>query len=750
MSCSKIVLLDSLCELDSLRDDSGALSIVVSDSITLNKKTEELSDLDKIVSDYSNTFELVLTSREVTILKGIQYDKVSSSKQRFRAYLLNDDIVQIDGFLYIDSIEERIFDGIIKVKAQIIGTHQSWKETFRANKLTSLSLGQIEWIDSNIFNLWQNNDSYQDTGSAIYPMLANFGESLSNASNDVCILDIRFIVYLKALIENLFCISGYKVQSEFFNSTYFRKQALYLLAANFGTKEKIQHGTEAKVSSSIDSVIGGGIVPLDTIISNPTSKFDTINYEYLNNTGQNIYDSFIYVEAEMCNTDLLVGASAYVAISFFTGSGPFLLHPIPELNRAAIGNTLNSGECFSASAVVDCGQVLRDNLTNTGYIQNGWGFRVVLVNAINPFVKVSAGAYAHFYTKNPHNFEQGDIFEIAKTLNDTFSIYDLVLDIKKLFNLRFRTLEAQKIVEIEPEPKTYNTYQNFDEASFVAEGFSGNETNPDDVIDITDLIDVCQFVQRTFPDQNKAIYYDFKFKDSSDNYSRYKLFGESNLELWENDTSENVFNVDKKEIALNVIEPTLNDFDRSISNTIVQGTYIPYLWENAQAEGSSDLPEAGSNLAPRLFFVYGWQTQIKGFDAIGFIYEGITFQFVPNIGQLFEIPITFSPLTFGLPPQNNVFRDNLSADEQEKNLVNTFYSQNINDDLRIVELKIDAKISDLFFKCLDIRKVFRIFSEKSSLMRFNNHYQLVSISKNINSEELANLILKPLKSCNNG
>ena len=128
MSCSKIVLLDSLCELDSLRDDSGALSIIVSDSITLNKKTEELSDLDKIVSDYSNTFELVLTSREVTILKGIQYDKVSSSKQRFRAYLLNDEIVQIDGFLYIDSIEERIFDGIIKVKAQIIGTHQSWND----------------------------------------------------------------------------------------------------------------------------------------------------------------------------------------------------------------------------------------------------------------------------------------------------------------------------------------------------------------------------------------------------------------------------------------------------------------------------------------------------------------------------------------------------------------------------------------------------------------------------------------------
>ena len=78
---------------------------------------------------------------------------------------------------------------------------QSWKETFRANKLTSLNLGQVEWIDTNIFNLWQNNDSYQDTGSAIYPMLANFGASLSNASNDVCILDIRFIVYLKALIE---------------------------------------------------------------------------------------------------------------------------------------------------------------------------------------------------------------------------------------------------------------------------------------------------------------------------------------------------------------------------------------------------------------------------------------------------------------------------------------------------------------------------------------------------------------------
>lgn len=765
MKCSKIVLLDSLCELDDFRDSDGALSITVPNdtSVTINKKTEELSDLDKLVSDYSNTFELLLSTREITILSNIQYDKVSSNRLVYRAYFLSNGIVQIDGFLFIDGLDERIYDGIVKVKCQLIGTHQQWKDYFRTNKLDNLELGSVTWNNADIVNLWQNNGAgYVDGSDTIYPLLANFGKRLG--TNGACSFEVRFAVYAKALIDAAFCQAGYKIRSQIINSIDFRRQALYLLETNFGLNENISKGTFVEVESSANSAVGGSPVPLDTIIQDDTGKFDTINYWYVNNTGKRIYDLFIDLDMTQENTSALVGASSAITIRVEDGGGspifpfPSFYFP-PAFDRTASpanpplqpspGPSLAASEIFQASATIDLGQILRDSLVNTGFIEPGWRVRIVHINAINPFVRVNAGAFARFYTKNPNWFEVGDVIPIGQVLNKTFSIYDLMQDLKKAFNLRFRTIESQKIVEIEPEPATYKTYDNFQFPGVVVEGFSGNPNNPDDVDDITDFIDVCQFISKTFPDQKRPVYYDFKFKDSTDNYNRYKDFGDANLQLWQNDTSENIPNVEKRTIDLKIIEPTLNDYDKEISNApFIAGTYIPYMWENAQAEGSTDLPEMGSNIAPRLLFVYGWLTQVSGTDAIGFEYEGVTYQFVPNVGQLFEAEVVFSGGGgIARPPQNNVFRDNLSEDEQTKNHVNTYYEATINNELRLVEVKLKAKFTDLFFKCLNVRKIFRIFSEKNSLMKYNGYYTLVSVSKNVTSGELSSLVLKPKIPC---
>ena len=210
---------------------------------------------------------------------------------------------------------------------------------------------------------------------------------------------------------------------------------------------------------------------------------------------------------------------------------------------------------------------------------------------------------------------------------------------------------------------------------------------------------------------------------------------------------------DLKEVKLKLYQPTLNDGDFEICNVGFRSTYIPFMWENTRADADTENPEQGTNLGVRTFCVFGWSTQVFSGGAalvgIGFKYEGTTYQFVPNVGQIFEVPIVKSLTTFGIPDENNVFKDNLTAfrNTLTKNLVNTFFQFGIDQQEQAIEFAIKLNVSNQFFYEMDVRKIVRIYSEQSAMMRFNGLYEWLSITKQIEGNDLAIITLKPILPC---
>ncbi len=115
MCISKIILHSTFCDLDEFRDEDGALSIALSKdaNIAIAKKVSELSNLENIISDFTTSFELKLTNRELAMLSRIEFTVSNQGRLVYRATLDADIPTLIDGNLYIDKTSERISDGYV-------------------------------------------------------------------------------------------------------------------------------------------------------------------------------------------------------------------------------------------------------------------------------------------------------------------------------------------------------------------------------------------------------------------------------------------------------------------------------------------------------------------------------------------------------------------------------------------------------------------------------------------------------------
>jgi hypothetical protein len=769
MCATKIILHSNFCDLDDFRDSDGALSITLSKdaNIAIAKKVSELSNLENIISDFTTSFELTLTNRELAMLSRIEFTVSNTGRLVYRATLDADIPTLIDGNLYIDKTSERISDGYVTYSVQLIGTHQTWKEYLKSITLKDLDLGSVTWKVPDITNLWQNNDRYVDNQDIIYPLLANFGRWFG--TNEANLYDIRFIVYKLAILQAMFCKAGYKIKSSFLNSDYFRGQAAYLLETNFGVNQSIVSGSDVRLELSADTtpVVPGYLIPFDIVIQDNGGKWDIPNSKLVNNTNKNLYEVFIDIDLTICNPNPIGTATSAGALAILDaanvtvwnptfGGFPPSLYIFPEMDRSGVtgGTTpLNPLECETYTFTVNLSQLLRDYLVNDGYIEPNWQIFFSHIISVGGVPYVVAGAKLRYYTQTPNHFNEGDIIDIAGVLNSEFSCYDLLVDEKQMYNLRFKTIQSEKIVEIEPEPPRYQTYKTLYAPSVNTKGFLGNPSWYKDIIDITPYIDVCQFIDKVFPQQQRPSYFFFKFADSNDKYARYAQFQNDNNPLFSNNAASGLIGVDIKEVKLKLYQPTLNDGDFEICNVGFKSTYIPFMWENARADADTENPEQGTNLGVRTFCVFGWSTQVSAggasFTAIGFKFEGTTYQFVPNTGQIFEVPIVKSLTTFGIPDENNVYKDNLTAfrNTLTKNLVNTFFQFGIDQQDNAIEFAIKVNVSNQFFYEMDVRKIVRIFSEQSAMMRFNGLYEWLSITKQIEGNDLAILTLKPILPC---
>ena len=85
MSNARIIILETRCsDVDQYRNEFGELAICVPEGVdaSVNKNTDELTELEKLTADYANSFEIVVDNVTKQILANVHFENISQNKER--------------------------------------------------------------------------------------------------------------------------------------------------------------------------------------------------------------------------------------------------------------------------------------------------------------------------------------------------------------------------------------------------------------------------------------------------------------------------------------------------------------------------------------------------------------------------------------------------------------------------------------------------------------------------------------------
>ena len=786
LPASKIVFLDPPkpgCDLERYRNAFGELAIdlPLDTDLTLQKVSEEIIDLDKIISDYVLPIEIFADAKTRALLENIQ-NRIHKNASLYRAALLIGDIVHLDGYVYAEKTRQNPVSGSLKVSLQVIGTHQTWKDTLRNTCAKDLDLGPpLTHTAAGVLSL-ANNFPYAPGGSPYYPFFADFGRfheerfpPLTPVLNDngavgININDVRYLVYDAALVKAMFALAGYCVKSRFLESHYGRINASYLTDGDYFKKRIGGTGNSIlKVVQTYDFILidQGALsimpylqssrTPLDNAIYDTLNGWDNVNYRWTNFTPNNIGDIKIRINYSMSYDQfypiITPQPSAVMVIIRDDMGAQIAALPV----NGTIFLITGTGDTVSYDVLYDLTQGLRDDLVNEGFIPPLWSFEVVCFWQNDPLLAptIKEGSFIEVLI-GANYFSDGEVVDLPKTFSCSVTNFDILSDLKIFYGWRFRTDQASRTVEIEPDPARYEVWKQYNQGFETLPGFSIDQNAPGGVWDITDYTDVVLEIEKRFDNSINANSFVFKYKDSTDKHPEYEPFQSGIKHLWAAEIFQGNNNTGKKiENVLKIFEPTVcTDVVRT---GIQYPTFLPVMWDNQKSideEGKELLPNAGANYAPRKFVVLGniiqsWRFPSGAFPDRGIVFERQIRRFIPTVcqcpqpGFIFRYP-TDATLIFDIGV-NNVFRDNY-FNFFTKDTVSIFYPDTVWQFQDAAELVLKVRMSQTAFACLNIRKNVRIDSTRLPLILQNGIYKILRVNYNVR-QGIATVTLLPILSC---
>lgn len=747
---ANILLYNAVCDLDDYRNGKGELAIPIQDrkAVALVKKIESATDLDKIISDFSVSFSLTLSNHEVELLGRVHYNNFASNRNIYRACLEVDGIILIDGQLQIDRTSERIFDGRVSYNVQLIGTNQTWKDELKQLKLSDLDLGQLTWDYTDVLVSWGSGESHLDGGKSTYPLLADFGTPFGYADGNTVvpvgdpkanIKDIRFLVYKRAILKKAFEMAGYCVQSSFLDSNYFRRQADYALKVDFGMDERIQSGNYFQGDFSGTSV--NAVLNFANINSNLGGRYvpNGPDYFYRNNTDQQLGRTEANDITATVTLELTSALGNDMDLFLFMFDSSFL-----AVSNIYLGPISAPIGVSTQTITVDVSQQFRDALYQAG---------VLPVNASFAFVRgigigtVVTGGSLQIDCRGPNYIPQDSIFNAADLLREDFTIYDYLLDNKLLYNLKFATDNFNKTVHIEPDQRRYFNYETYNRDATVntevqSIGFTLDSDLAQNVIDITEMIDVRQDFSKAFPVNKARVYNWYRFKPTTDANERYETDSRGNG-IWADRTSDGLIDATESKVELKLYEPTLN-------SGLLLGQDVPFSvpqMQDSELDTDTNRIYPAIELGLRTLCIYPYAPATIGAWQFG---SGTVSNF-PSTGQLFDATYNLQsisgPVEFR-PTANNIFADTLSPNNPApKDLVNTFYAEEEQRNQEAVTISLKLRLSNLDFYQFDERKLVKIYTTQGALTKFNGLYRWTQINHNISDAEESSITLIPITPC---
>lgn len=613
----KLIITDPNYDLpQSYRDQDGFFSIPIPESVaaSLNYDTAALSELGAIVSSFSNTFELVADQQTQNMLKRAHFRK---NRQGLSAKLQGGLIMNgyyFPGLILIERSSQNLFSGNIKYGVQFLGTHQTWKEAARNMSICMIDCGSIFNTAENVENSW-DNDIYVPGGQPFYLPLVSKGPWLN--PNYRVVEDFDFItVYLAHLLLEGFCRLGYTIESEFVNTSEFRKKAAYLLSDAYFNRDNINKFGKfrAEWTEHIFPVLFPFTVGPNTFANTWFGQIVICNDDFTlpNFDANSLYDPLSFGQFSGYSGNC--SFSGTINFTFIAGapipgflipeSSPTVAHAILIVTTAGGDNIIvTTGQ----SIVVVPGQVNSVSLISQDIFLEPLD-KVSLHLQIDNIYSTATSwtidlAPGTIFSNNPKNniIQRDQLLQINELLNCDITLFQVLEDLTKLYNLQYYTNEPQKIVYIEPE------YRWQDWAGLP---HRGSRREISEAYDISSMLNTSKDIEKDFASEGEKRYMQFFFSDANDYHVvRYKE--EQNRELHSSekidvgDTGNEV-----EEVRLSIFKPTQTIYDEN-GYQDPYAIQVPAIW-NAEPDTENGSPypkERAYSIGGRVLHIHGMSVQ---------------------------------------------------------------------------------------------------------------------------------------------
>jgi hypothetical protein len=462
-------------------------------SIPVTKSIVDIKEPDQRKSDFTKTITIPGTANNNQLFSSIfNLDRATINSTRYNyqpdfnpnlkveAILFRNSIPQIQGYMQLTGI--RINDGAIEYDCVIIGKFANMFQDLGDLKLTDLDLSEYNhtWNRTNIVNSWntsiiKNGTTYVNFSSG-NPNGSGYVYPLIDRNNSLALQEIVYpiqtamypAVYVKQVVDSIFAQSGYRYESNFFNSQRFKNLIVPFCGGEFRMTENLVEDRTFLMTTSSNLTytsstsrqsqtfkIGFNVNNNDT----SPSGVDTTNHQYLFPSGLNGNYRFAI------NGGINITGTG-------TGQIRIVFNIIQEYNsnKGILGSTtlyLSSGQ--SSQVYIES---KLENMIQGAKIYCEM-YYLSSAGITNQFNVVVQSGFSIFSNPEPL-YQEGQVINITSALPDKIKQGDFLKYLIKAFNL-------------------YVEVDQIDKKKFIIEPRDEFYTN--DIVDFTPYLDVSKDIE---------------------------------------------------------------------------------------------------------------------------------------------------------------------------------------------------------------------------------------------------------------
>lgn len=199
--------------------NNESLDLLKNEVISLTISVNDIGDISQTKGDYTNTFKVPATSRNLGIIGYVNDVNTNDSNttEYLQAKLKENGATFREGFVSIDEYDEDREE----ISITFYGGNVSWFDVMKEKDLRDTDISEYD----HTYNITDITNSFTATEGYIYPLVNN-GRITTSSNYFTDIYDWTPAVYVHTVVNNMFRDIGYKLSGSFINSDIYKRLIL--------------------------------------------------------------------------------------------------------------------------------------------------------------------------------------------------------------------------------------------------------------------------------------------------------------------------------------------------------------------------------------------------------------------------------------------------------------------------------------------------------------------------------------------